>query len=92
MSGHDHDRGDGHGHRHEPDEHCLEVFARLSEYVDGELDDLTCAEIESHIDGCMPCEQFIEALRRTIKLVGDTPRARLTDAMKQQICDQFRRR
>ena len=45
---------------------CLEVFARLSEYVDGELDECECAAIQEHIRDCPPCVEFVESLRRSI--------------------------
>ena len=34
---------DDHDHQH-----CLEMFEKLSEYIDGELDHATCEEIERH--------------------------------------------
>lgn len=55
-------------HRHgEGDPHCLEVFARLSEYVDGELDEQDCRLIEEHMAGCEPCIEFLRSLRRSIE-------------------------
>lgn len=54
-------------HRHSPkDPACLEVFARLSEYIDGELPDGDCAIIEAHIADCPPCVEFVNHLRRSI--------------------------
>jgi anti-sigma factor RsiW len=45
---------------------CLEVFARLSEYVDGELPPADCDAIREHIRDCRPCLDFIASLRRGI--------------------------
>jgi len=45
---------------------CLEVFAKLSEYIDGELDTLECGHIEEHIADCPPCVEFLESLRRCV--------------------------
>jgi anti-sigma factor (TIGR02949 family) len=54
-------------HRHSPkDPACLEVFAQLSEYLDGELPAETCAEIEAHIADCPPCVEFVRNLRNCI--------------------------
>jgi len=47
---------------------CAGVFARLSEYLDRELPDLSCEEIERHISDCAPCVQFLESLRKSIDL------------------------
>jgi hypothetical protein len=54
---HDHDRKD-----------CLAMFARLSEYIDNELDELTCRKIEDHARDCIPCKSCLETLRQTIHL------------------------
>ena len=50
------------------DQECKEVFARLSEYLDGDLPDGACAELERHIEGCAPCVEFIESLRKSVRL------------------------
>ena len=54
---HDHNRED-----------CLAMFARLSEYLDNELDALTCKDIEVHARECIPCKACLETLRQTIGL------------------------
>ena len=37
---------------------CSEVLARLSDYVDGELDSAAVETVESHLLGCPNCERF----------------------------------
>ena len=49
-------------------EHCREMFAKLSEYIDGELDHATCAEIEKHANDCVACFACMETLKRTVAL------------------------
>ncbi len=53
--------------KHDPG-NCKEVFALLSEYLDLELPPEACQEIERHIAGCSPCEEFVESLRKTVAL------------------------
>lgn len=50
---------------------CKDLFARLSEYLDVELDPADCAAFEKHIAACAPCVEFVESLRATAKLCGD---------------------
>jgi|WetSurMetagenome_2_1015567.scaffolds.fasta_scaffold129275_2 anti-sigma factor (TIGR02949 family) len=45
---------------------CLEIFARLSAYIDGELGEADCAEIEAHIADCPPCIDFLRGLRASV--------------------------
>jgi RNA polymerase sigma-70 factor (ECF subfamily) len=47
------------------------VFARLSEYIDGELPEGDCAEIEEHIADCPPCIEFLRNLRRSVAASRD---------------------
>lgn len=55
-------------HTHnQKDPACLEVFARLSEYIDGELDSADCAHIEEHIADCPPCIDFLRSLKQCVQ-------------------------
>lgn len=47
-----------------PPKECGDVFALLSQYLDGELPDDLCARIGAHIEDCAPCVEFVESLRR----------------------------
>jgi hypothetical protein len=56
--------------------HCLSMFEKLSEYIDNELDEMTCRDIERHVEECVPCKICLETLKRTVKLcnkVDSTP-------------------
>lgn len=46
---------------------CRQIFAMLSEYLDGELPPEMCDQIESHIHGCSPCVEFVKSLETTIR-------------------------
>ena len=43
------------------------MFASLSDYLDGIVDDATCEQMQKHISDCKPCEAFVESLRRTVE-------------------------
>ena len=47
---------------------CKEIFERLGDYIDRELDDEICKEIEGHVENCEPCIAFINTLRKTVEL------------------------
>jgi len=46
---------------------CKEMFAELSNYLDDELDDSLCEELEKHMDGCEPCKAFLSSLEKSIQ-------------------------
>jgi anti-sigma factor RsiW len=53
----------------DPDhKHCLEMFEKLSEYIDGELDHATCEKIQKHAKDCVACFSCLETLKRTVAL------------------------
>ena len=47
---------------------CIQIFKRLSEYIDGELDEKTYEEMRIHIKECIKCEVCLETLTRTVDL------------------------
>jgi RNA polymerase sigma-70 factor, ECF subfamily len=46
---------------------CKAMFAELSNYLDEQLDDSLCDELERHLDGCGPCQVFLASLQATIE-------------------------
>ncbi|HXE75477.1 MAG TPA: sigma-70 family RNA polymerase sigma factor [Candidatus Xenobia bacterium] len=56
---------------------CKELFAALSDYLDGALDPKLCEELEKHLAGCRPCEAFLHSLERTVEQIHQHQPARL---------------
>lgn len=52
---------------HDPKK-CRWMFEKLSEYIDSELDAVTCRDIERHAQDCIPCQVCMGTLKRTIEL------------------------
>ena len=47
---------------------CEEIFEKISEYIDKELDPSLCKDIEEHVENCEPCIAFINTLKKTVEL------------------------
>ncbi len=47
---------------------CREIFAQLSEYLDGELPPDLCERMSAHIEECPPCVAFVESLKKAVGL------------------------
>jgi RNA polymerase sigma-70 factor (ECF subfamily) len=45
---------------------CRELFANLSEYLDGRIEPLSCEQMRVHIEGCPSCVAFLRDLRAAI--------------------------
>jgi anti-sigma factor RsiW len=51
------------------DEHnCQHLLGQLSDYVDGELGQAMCEEIERHLAGCQNCRVVVDTLSKTVAL------------------------
>lgn len=47
---------------------CREMLGALSDYIDGELEERLCAEIEAHMRDCPDCQVMVDTLRKTVVL------------------------
>ncbi len=45
---------------------CRELFAGLSEYLDGKVDPIKCDQMRNHIEACPSCVAFVRDLRAAI--------------------------
>ena len=52
---------------------CKAMFAELSNYLDEQLDDSLCEELERHLNGCEPCKAFLSSLEATIEQCRTSP-------------------
>lgn len=67
---------------------CKAMFAELSDYLDEQLDDSMCEELEKHLDGCEPCKAFVANLEATIEQLRHTS----VDAPARKNAEQLRKR
>jgi anti-sigma factor RsiW len=51
---------------------CQSLLGYLSDYVDGELNEELCLEIEEHAAGCQNCRVVVDTLRKTISLYHES--------------------
>ncbi|MCU0485126.1 MAG: zf-HC2 domain-containing protein [Anaerolineales bacterium] len=52
-------------HNHEQ---CRSLLSSLSDYVDGSLEAVICAQIEEHMAECENCRIVVDTLRKTVNL------------------------
>jgi RNA polymerase sigma-70 factor, ECF subfamily len=72
---------------------CKEMFAELSSYLDDELDDSLCKELEKHMSGCGPCKAFLASLEKTIEqcrmATKDEPDPRAAAKLRQELLAEY---
>lgn len=65
---------------------CQALQEQLSEYIDGQLDDALCAEIEAHLAGCDNCRILVDTLRKTILLYRQQSPADMPSDVRERLC------
>jgi anti-sigma factor (TIGR02949 family) len=65
---------------------CVKCFQRISEYLDGELEEKICHEIDAHLHQCPECRKSVDSLRKTIQLCKGTA----MEEMPKDIHDRIR--
>ena len=64
---------------------CREIFEGLSDYIDEELADKTCREIENHLKDCYNCRVVVNTLRQTVTLYQETPSEELPGDVRMRL-------
>ncbi|MDI3253370.1 MAG: sigma-70 family RNA polymerase sigma factor [Bacillota bacterium] len=73
---------------------CHEIFANLSDYLDGRLPQKDCTELQDHIEACPQCVLFIQDLKRAIDRCRslDLPtKDHLGAALRRQLTEEYLR-
>ena len=47
---------------------CKEFCERLSDYLDGHIEENICTLIEEHLEACPPCALMYESLRTAVEI------------------------
>ena len=72
---------------------CKEMFAELSNYLDDQLDDSLCDELEKHIQGCDPCQAFLSNLEASIEQCrtapNETPDPRVAAKLRREVLLEY---
>lgn len=72
---------------------CKQMFAEISNYLDDELDDSLCEELERHMQGCEPCKAFLSSLERTIQQCrtapNEPPDARVAAKLRRELLSEY---
>src|ERR1700752_4759688 len=74
---------------------CKAMFAELSAYLDEQLNESLCEEIERHMSDCGPCQAFLATLEATIeqlrKPAADSPLPENTSKLRKQLMQDYAR-
>lgn len=66
-------------------EQCSQLLGDLSTYLDGEMSEALCLEIEQHLKNCEDCRVVVDTLRKTVELVRDLPQPGLPEGARERL-------
>lgn len=66
-------------------ESCRDLLKDLSAYIDGELEEALCFEIENHMAECENCRVVVDTLRKTVLLYHELPPEPLPAAVEERL-------
>jgi len=69
---------------------CQEVVELVTDYLEGELDDSTRAELEAHLALCPGCDAYLTQMRVTIDELGHVPVESLSEEAQDGLMAAFR--
>jgi len=71
---------------------CSKQIQHIADYIDGELDEGLCRELEEHLEGCRNCRLMVDSLRQTVILCSEGVREELPESISTKLNDAVKRR
>ncbi|MBW1705937.1 MAG: zf-HC2 domain-containing protein [Deltaproteobacteria bacterium] len=71
-------------------EDCKKHFKRISEYLDGELDDRACKEIEESLEKCPECLECLSSLKKSVQLFKEAGEEEMPTEIRKRLRSNLR--
>jgi len=65
--------------------HCKKYIQNIADYIDGEIDETLCADIEKHLKECNNCRLMVDTLRQTVVLCRDGKKEKLPPSIEDKL-------
>ena len=69
---------------------CKELVELIIDYLEGKLPDEVRMRLENHLSKCNGCTNYLEQMRRTIRLTGELREESLTPRQRDDLLQLFR--
>lgn len=64
---------------------CGEMFESLSDFIDEEISEETCAEIRKHLQDCHNCQVVVNTLKHTVSLYHTFPQEEVPGEVRRRL-------
>jgi anti-sigma factor RsiW len=72
--------------------HCSKFFCKLGDFLDGEMENECCTEMEQHIEGCEKCKIVIRTIRMTMNICHEHATEDVPETVKLRVRQVIRER
>ena len=69
---------------------CADFLERIVYFIDNELDEADCSEVQMHLDECGPCLEKYDLERTVKKVVSRSCHERAPEALRERVLWQIR--
>nr|MBN2277982.1 zf-HC2 domain-containing protein [candidate division Zixibacteria bacterium] len=71
---------------------CKKHIQHICDYIDGEIDESLCFELEQHLKECKDCRIMVDTLRQTVILCREGRKKPLPRELEERLSDAIRQR
>jgi len=71
---------------------CNQYIQDINDYIDGEIDESLCSELEQHLKECSNCRIMVDSLRQTVVLCRGGKREALPEKLEIKLTNALRER
>ena len=68
---------------------CKQMVELVSDYLEGELDARARAQFEEHLAVCPDCQEYVEQVRETVRVLGRLPEEALSAGARDELLRAF---
>lgn len=72
--------------------HCSQYIQNIADYIDGEIDESLCAELENHLKECHNCRIMVDTMKQTVVLCRDGKKERFPAELEKKLTDSLQSR
>lgn len=69
---------------------CKKMLGELSDYLDGELQEQLCKELEAHLADCPNCRIMLDSLNKTVSICREGAIEPVPDRLQQCLQDALK--
>jgi anti-sigma factor RsiW len=69
---------------------CKELVELVTDYLEGTLPEDIRTRMESHLSGCSGCKNYLEQMRKTIRLTGELQESNLSEHQRNDLMNLFK--